>query len=129
MFLNLVLFLKTVFWFEWSRSFVEKAGFVVHVEGEACRVSFCCGRLLRPWNDSGHCVITAISLLLECIFPSIKTFHFALSVPSVELNGFRHLFASVGFICLLDLHPHWNTIKDFDLQNTDVNKEKTKETR
>lgn len=73
-------------------------------------------------------MITAISLLLECIFPSIKTFHFALSVPSIELNGFRHLFASVGFICLLDLHPHWETIKDFAWQNTDVNQEKTKET-
>lgn len=69
-------------------------------------------------------MITDISLLLECIFASIKTFHFPPLAPSVELDGFRHLFASVGFICLLDLHSQWTTIKDFDLENTDVNKEK-----
>lgn len=72
-------------------------------------------------------MITDISLLLECIFPSIKTFHFPLLAPSVELDGFRHLFASVGFICLLDPHSQWKTIKDFDLENTNVNKEKTKQ--
>lgn len=72
-------------------------------------------------------MITDISLLLECIFPSIKTFHFPRLAPSVELDGFRHLFASVGFICLVDLHYQWKTIKDFDLENTNVNKEKTKQ--
>lgn len=72
-------------------------------------------------------MITDTSLLLECIFPSIKTLHFPLSAPSVELDGFRHLFASVGFICLLDLHPQRKTIKYFDLENTDANKEKTKQ--
>lgn len=86
-------------------------------------------RLLRPWNDSGHWVITDISLLLECIFPSIKIFHFPLLAPSFELDGFRHLSASVGFIWLLDLHSQWKTINDFDLENTSVNKEKTKQKR
>ena len=71
-------------------------------------------------------MIADTSLLLECRFLSIKTFHFPPSAPSVELDGFRHLFASVGFICLLDLHSQWKTIEDFDLENTNAKKEKRK---
>lgn len=54
--------------------------------------------------------------------PINLTFDFPLlAVPFIEPNGFRHLFASMGFICLLDLHSRGKTIKDFHLEYTDIN--------
>lgn len=98
---------------------------VVHVEGEACRDGLCCtaqnSRLLRPWDDSGHWVNGPYSLITWMHIPINLTFDFPLlAVPSTEPNGFGHLFASMGFIRLLDLHLGRKTIKVLYLEYTDI---------
>lgn len=78
-------------------------------------------RLLRPWDDSGHWVNGPYSLITWMHIPINLTFDFPLlAVPSTEPNGFGHLFASMGFIRLLDLHLGRKTIKVLYLEYTDI---------
>lgn len=52
-------------------------------------------------------------------------FDFPLLVgPFIELNGFRHLFTSMGFVCFWDLHSLGETLKDIQSEYMNIYRER-----